>query len=102
MDRTRLRAARAGFQFSGKRSGWFWPVAVVLTFIGVIAPAGCGWLSLMMYNFNPDDTPADFTELQGKRVVVVSRPVVELQFADSSVPSELTKQIGMLLRKVRK
>jgi len=78
-----------------------------LTALGVLcalaAASGCGALSLAMYNMNPNDTPAAFKDLQGKRVVVVCRPVVELQFADSMVPRDLTRQLGRKLsEKVRK
>jgi hypothetical protein len=105
MDCTRLRTDRADSDScsSVKRFRRIWPLAVLLFIIGVFSPAGCGWLSVMMYNMNPDDTPADFSQLCGKRVVVVCRPVVELQFADSSVPHDLTKTVGVLLSdKVRK
>src|SRR5262249_61941768 len=80
---------------NGRRFGSHW--LVVLAALAVISPAGCGWISLMMYNMNPNDTPAAFKELRDKRVVVVCRPVVELQFADSAVPRELTRQVGALL-----
>ena len=68
----------------------------------LLSPTGCGYLSVMMYNMNPDDTPRISNGLQDKRVVVVCRPVVELQFADSSVPRELMRQVSMKLHKVRK
>jgi hypothetical protein len=48
---------------------------------------------------NPDDTPPEFKDLAGKRVVVVCRPVVELQFADSTVPRDLVRQVGVNLEK---
>jgi len=96
MDRT---ASSGGG--SSRRFGSPW--LVVIAAMAVISPAGCGWISLFMYNMNPNDTPAAFKDLQQKRVVVVCRPVAELQFADSSVPRELTRQVGALLvQKVRK
>jgi hypothetical protein len=89
MDRTRLRSAH-------------FLVGLVL-FVALILPAGCGWMALTMYNLNPDDVPAEFKDLKDRRVVVVCRPVVELQFADSTVPRDLTRQVGGLLHeKVRK
>jgi hypothetical protein len=69
----------------------------------LIAPSGCGWMSVVLYNMNPDDTPPDFKDLQQKKVVIVCRPVVELQFTDSTVPRDLTRQVGALLKqKIRK
>jgi hypothetical protein len=96
MDRTGFLGGARGRRFGS-------PWLIVLAALSVISPAGCGWISLMMYNMNPNDTPAAFKDLHDKRVVVVCRPVVELQFADSSVPRELTRQVGALLtQKVRK
>src|SRR5262245_54504414 len=94
---------RTGFLGGGNRRRFGSPWLIVLAALSVISPAGCGWISLMMYNINPNDTPAACNELRDKRVVIVCRPVVELQFADSAVPRELTRQVGALLQqKVRK
>jgi len=94
---------RTGSLHGGNRRRFGSPWLVLLAALSVISPAGCGWISLMMYNMNPNDTPAAFKELREKRVVVVCRPVVELQFADSAVPRELTRQVGALLQqKVKK
>jgi hypothetical protein len=71
--------------------------------LAILMPAGCGYLSVALYNMNPDDTPAEFNDLQEKRVVVVCRPVVELQFADSTVPRDLVQEVGeRLTKKVKK
>jgi hypothetical protein len=78
-------------------------LAVSLMLAVLIAPSGCGWMSVVLYNMNPDDTPPDFKDLQQKKVVIVCRPVVELQFTDSTVPRDLTRQVGALLKqKIRK
>jgi hypothetical protein len=80
MDRIRLRRAA---------------LLVALVIVVVTASlAGCGLVPVMMYNMNPNDIPAAFDGLHGKRVVVACRPVVELQFSDSNVPGELTAEIG--------
>lgn len=77
--------------------------AMLLLFTALLCPTGCGVMSVMLYNMNPDDTAPDFKDLQEKRVVIVCRPVVELQFSDSTVPRDLTRQVGKLLsQKVRK
>jgi hypothetical protein len=97
MDRIRSHYSSQIFRRQGFR--WAW----LFVLLAVMSPAGCGWLSVALYNMNPDDTPADFKDLQEKRVAVVCRPVVELQFADSTVPRDLTRQVGKLLQeKVRK
>ena len=76
---------------------------MLLLFTALLCPTGCGVMSVMLYNMNPDDTAPDFKDLQEKRVVIVCRPVVELQFSDSTVPRDLTRQVGKLLsQKVRK
>jgi hypothetical protein len=78
-------------------------LAHLMVLLLVMLPGGCGWLSVALYNMNPDDTPAEFNELQEKRVAVVCRPVVELQFADSTVPRDLVRQVGeRLTKKVKK
>ena len=78
-------------------------LAHLMVLLSVMLPSGCGWLSVALYNMNADDTPAEFKELQEKRVAVVCRPVVELQFADSTVPRDLVRQLGeRLTKKVKK
>ncbi|HEY2881907.1 MAG TPA: hypothetical protein VGJ15_05725 [Pirellulales bacterium] len=96
MDRTNSRVG-------GRRLNSAFPLAVVIILAALISPIGCGWVSLAMYNMNPADTPADFTGLLEKRVVVVCRPVLDLQFADSAVPRDLTKQVSTKLgEKIKK
>jgi len=91
------RADKNSPHAAGPRLIGRWP-GLLFLFV-VLLPSGCGWLSVALYNMNPDDTPADFKDLENKRVVVVCRPVVELQFADSTVPRDLTQQVGELLQK---
>jgi hypothetical protein len=89
MDRTRWRSGR-----------W---LAGLFLFSALALPTGCGWIALATYMVSPDDVPADFKDLQDRRIVVVCRPVVELQFADSTVPRDLTRLVGAKLHeKVRK
>ncbi len=89
MDRTRLRSVRL---FVG-----------LLLLILLSLPTGCGWLALATYKVTPDDVPAEFKDLKDRRIVVVCRPVVELQFADSTVPRDLTRMVGAKMHeKVRK
>jgi hypothetical protein len=80
------------------RSRQVWRLFKIFSLLAVMLP-GCGWVSVALYNMNPDDTPADFKDLENKRVVVVCRPVVELQFSDSTVPRDLTREVGERLAK---
>ncbi len=54
-------------------------------------------MSVMLYNMAPDDIPAEFSNLKGKKVAVVCRSVRELQFTDSTVPRDLTREVDRLL-----
>jgi hypothetical protein len=83
MDRIRFRLGRK--------------LALLLMLPALLLPSGCGWMSVVLYNMNPDDTPAEFKDLADKRVAIVCRPVVELQFSDSTVPRDLTREVGSLL-----
>jgi hypothetical protein len=74
-------------------------VSVLGAALAICMPlAGCNWLSVALYAINPNDIPANFKGLAEKRVVVVCRPVVELQFSDSVVPSELTHLVSQRLK----
>jgi len=89
MDRTGLRL--------------FHLAVAVVTFTVVASLVGCGVMSVMLYNMAPDDIPAEFNNLKGKRVAVVCRSVRELQFTDSTVPRDLTREVDRLLTsKVKK
>lgn len=89
MDRIRLRP--------------FDLAAVLVTSIVVASLVGCGLMSVMLYNMAPDDIPAEFSHLRGKRVAVVCRSVRELQFTDSTVPRDLTREVDRLFAaKVKK
>ena len=81
------------------RSRQVWRWFRLFSLLAVMLPTGCGWLSVALYNMNPDDTPPDFKDLESKHVVVVCRPVVELQFADSTVPRDLTRDVAEKLQK---
>ena len=52
----------------------------------------------MAYLFKGTDVDADFADLKGKKVVVVGRPMVSLQYANSNVGRELAQQISALLK----
>jgi hypothetical protein len=51
------------------------------------------------YLFRGNDTPAECDKLGGKRVVVVCRPVLALQYRDARVDQDLADAVSMLLQK---
>ncbi len=63
----------------------------------LLLAAGCNVLATGMYVLTGNNTPADFSGLQGKRVAVVCRPVTALQYRNSTVSRDLAKQVGTLL-----
>lgn len=76
---------------------------VLLLLSGFIVSAGCSTLLTVAYLVRPEDVPAEFKELKGKHVVVVCRPIVELEFSDAGSARELASLVGMQLREhVRK
>ncbi len=76
-------------------------LALALAAAGTVAVAasGCNLMATAMYVIQGTNTPAEFTELRGKRVAVVCRPVTSLHFRDSSVSRDVAKQVGALLAK---
>jgi hypothetical protein len=51
-----------------------------------------------MYLFKGTDVDPDFKELEGKKVVVVCKPLVSLQYRNANVNRELAQQITLLLQ----
>ncbi|MFZ1932599.1 MAG: hypothetical protein WCB27_26485 [Thermoguttaceae bacterium] len=67
--------------------------------IAVLPAVGCrNLLFTAMYLIKGDDVDPDFAELKGKKVAVVCRPMVSLQYANSNVGRELAQQISVLLQ----
>ena len=52
------------------------------------------------YLFHPEDVPAEYNELRGKHVVVVCKPIVELEFTDAGTARELAERIGANIREM--
>ena len=76
-------------------------IAIALVLAAAVLPL-CGCQSLLvtaLYLFKGDQVDADFAELKGKKVAVVCRPMVALQYRNSSVARELAQQITELLEK---
>jgi hypothetical protein len=62
----------------------------------------CGCQSLLvtaLYLFKGNEVDPEFAELKGKKVAVVCRPMVALQYHNSSVARDLAEQISILLEK---
>ncbi|HEX4150373.1 MAG TPA: hypothetical protein VHY20_15355 [Pirellulales bacterium] len=61
--------------------------------------SGCtSALAGIMYIVKGNDVDPEFTGLKNKRVAIVCRPVVELQYTTGSVHGEIAKQLGVLLK----
>jgi hypothetical protein len=66
--------------------------------------SGCASsLAGLMYVIDPNDRPAEFNDLKGKRVAVVCRPPADLSFSDANAGRELARQVGMgILQNVKR
>ncbi|MBT3210434.1 MAG: hypothetical protein HN345_00305 [Planctomycetaceae bacterium] len=64
----------------------------------LFATSGCSTVLTVAYLFHPEDVPAEYNELRGKHVVVVCKPIVELEFTDAGTARELADRIGANIR----
>ena len=82
------------------RSSYRRTVALVMVLAAGLLPAfGCREImTTAMYLFKGTDVDPDFSELKGKKVVVVCRPMVSLQYRNANVNRELAQQITLLLQ----
>ncbi len=71
-----------------------------LALVAVLVPvAGCtNFLTLAAYMIKGTDVPAEFDNLEGKRVAVVCQPMVELEYRSGMAAKELAREIGSLLK----
>lgn len=75
--------------------------AVALVMLSTMT--GCSMLFTAAYLLQPADVPAEFAELKGKKVAVVCRPIIELEFSDAGSSRELATLVGnQIQKKVRK
>jgi hypothetical protein len=78
-----------------------WPCLAALAVLPAVA--GCSTLLTVAYLVRPNDMPAEFAGLKGKKVAVVCRPVVELEFSDAGSGRELASLVdGYLVQNVRR
>ena len=72
-------------------------MALLLT--AMLPAIGCtSLLFIGAYLFKGTDIDPDFGDLKGKKVAVVCRPMVSLQYANANVGRELAQQISLLLK----
>lgn len=76
-------------------------IALVLLVMTAVLPAlGCrSVLTTAMYLWKGTDVDPDFAGLKGKKVAVVCRPLVNLQYRNANIARDLSKQITLLLQK---
>lgn len=75
-------------------SALFWVVGVSL-----LAAIGCrSALTTAMYLIRGTDVEPDYQGLKGKRVAVICRPLVSLQYRNANVAHELAQRITILLQ----
>ncbi len=70
---------------------------ILLALLLVPLTAGCSTLLTVAYLVQPADMPAEFAGLKGKRVAVVCRPIIELEFTDAGSARELASLVGSQL-----
>jgi hypothetical protein len=75
-------------------------IALVMVLAAALLPVlGCrGVLTTAAYLLKGNDVDPDFKELKGKKVAVVCRPLVSLQYRNANVNRELAQQITLLLQ----
>lgn len=64
----------------------------------LVTAAGCNLVATAMYVISGQNVAADYSGLKGKKVAVVCRPVISLQYKNTTVSRDLAKQIGQLLK----
>jgi hypothetical protein len=80
---------------SGHGQSLLWLAAGLMLFLPL---AGCAKaLATAVYVIKGTNVPAEYDGLKGKRVAVVCRQLVSLQYRDSTVPRDLAARVGSLL-----
>jgi len=83
------------------RTSWWQRLVIVLVLGAALAPAG-GCTQVLFtaaYLWKGTDTPAEYDKLREKRVAVVCRSVVTLQYRNARVDQDLAQEVSDLLRK---
>jgi hypothetical protein len=71
----------------------------ILALLWLPLATGCSTLMTVAYLVQPADMPAEFVGLKGKKVAVVCRPIIELEFIDAGSARELATLVGMQVDK---
>jgi len=79
-------------------------VALMLAMAAMLlSTAGCTTLATMVYLIKGNNIEAEFDGLKGRKVAVVCRPLVSLQYRNSRAARDLAAEVARLLRQnVRK
>jgi hypothetical protein len=72
---------------------------LAVTLVMLSTMTGCSMLFTAAYLLQPADVPAEFAELKGKKVAVVCRPIIELEFSDAGSSRELATLVGNQIQK---
>jgi len=76
-----------------------YPAAVLILAAAVISGGGCvGALSTLAYWIKGTNIDAEFDGLEGKKVVVVCRPVADLTYRTHLVNRDLAREVSRLLQ----
>lgn len=89
----------------GTARRWGWLLAAVAAAMPFVASqSGCvSALATALYVIKGDNRPAQFDGLKGRRVAVVCRPVVELEYSSSGAAADIAVHVSRLLKEnVRK
>jgi hypothetical protein len=74
-----------------------WPALGLVLWLA--ATSGCtAPLLTALYLIRGTDEEAECKELKGKRVAVVCRPLVTLQFRNANVAKDVAREVGMILK----
>ncbi len=75
-------------------------LALAVALLGLLPTIGCqGALATAMYLIKGNNVDPDFAGLKGKKVAVVCRPMVGLQYNNANVARDLALQVTDLLQK---
>jgi hypothetical protein len=76
------------------------PLLLSAVILSVMISGGCvSGLTTLMYLIKGTDVDPEFKYLKDKKVAVVVRPVVDLQYRNPNVPQDLAKQIALCLQR---
>jgi hypothetical protein len=90
-----------GSAMNSGRTSWRQRLVIVLVLGAMLVP-GVGCTQLLFtaaYLWRGNDTPAECNKLRDKRVAVVCRSVVTLQYRNARVDQDLAQEVSALLKK---